>query len=855
VLRRWLNLFRRDRLEEELREELEFHRSQTQGSFGNMTKVQEEAREASTVAWLETLCQDVRIACRMLARSRIQSAVALTSIALSIAATSIVFAAVKAVLLDPLPYPKIDRIVQLRSDSPQAPSHSDWLFPNDAQEIARRTQTLDSVAVYGNAVFNLAGDTNEPPLALYGLQVSANLFPTLGVAPMLGRNISVEEDRPGQPREVILSYGIWSSRFHKDPKVIGQRLHVNGGDCLVIGVMAKGFDFPLVRGATRVPTRYVAFWTPMRMNRYTKPNQGAVQAIARLRNGVTVLQAQQDLNRISKELAHEYPNENRDRELKLGMFTDRMVKNVKKPLWIALAATLLFLLISSTNVATLLLARGAGRRREISIRMAIGAGRARIVRQLLTESMVLSLIGGACGYCLSIAAWKLLAADMPASVPRLDATRADPVVLMFAVATALATGLFFGIFPALRCAQQREPGLGAQNASIQRRDRTRGALVFAEVTTAMLLVLLGSKLLDSFVALLKTDLGFDQSVLAAVVLPPPERYRTPAEHANVYRRFLNAVRTMPGVKLAGTVDALPFSGENHGSFLSVDGGNQTVAEANLIGGDYLQAMGAVLKSGRWFQQDSSDDESQSVLINEDVAKRFWPASSGVGERLCIDCTPEHPNNWKHVIGVVSTMKHADVEAPVNGSIYLRSQALSAAAFLVIKTDRPPEEMKRAMQQAIASVDHDQPILLSATMADLVSDTLAARRFLTSLLTGLGALALTMALAGIYGVTSFTVAGRTQEIGIRIAVGATQGRVVRVIFQQGFVSVGAGIAAGSALAIVLQHIARSMMQGLEGGLAGGMAVAGSLVVLSSMAAFWIPARRAAKMQPTTALRAE
>jgi len=804
---------------------------------------------------METLLQDTRIAFRLMRRSPALTGIALLSIALSVGATAVVFTAVKAVLLDPLPYAHPKDLVQIRTDfSGGGQSHGDWVFWNDTQEIIRRTRTLESVGVYRNAVFDLGGGPSTPPQALYGIRATAGLFRTLGVAPMLGRNILPEEDQPGHAEEMILSYGLWTTRFQNDRNIVGRTVRVNGHNCLVIGVMPPGFNFPLRRAATRTPAPYVQFWAPFRTDRPASTS-GGLGMVGRLRSGVSLVEAREDLDSISHALAHDFPKTNGDRILRTASIADRAVGNARNALWFLMASAAIFLLIGCANVANLLLARGLLRRREVSVRMAVGAGRARIIRQLLTESCVLAVLGGSAGYLLTTAAWRFLPAMAPVSIPRLAAARADWTILLFTIALALVTGMLFGMAPALRSAAA--PDFTARGAASGRHDRTRAGLVMGEVAIAVALVLVGAQLLGNFIALLRTGPGFDADrVLASVVLPAPERYQTPAQRAAVYRRFLDAARAIPGVAKAGTVDALPFSGENHGGFISVNRvAGRFIAEIDIVGGDYLQTLGLHLASGRWFREEEMKSSNETAILNDIAAQHLWPGENAIGKQICIDCTLENPKNWKRVVGVVSSVRHADLDAPPGFNVYLSARALETAAFLVVRTDRPVRGFDQTIQRAIASVDPDQPVLLSASMQSLISDTIADRRFVLRLLVVTGCLALLMSIAGIYGVTSYTASRRTQEIGVRMALGATPGNVHALLFRQSFLTVIAGLAAGILIAVASTHALHGIMVGLESQNTKNFWMAACLVGLTAAAACWIPARRAIRIDPVSALRQE
>ena len=775
-----------------------------------------------------------------------------------------VFTAVRAVLVTPLPYSRPPELVQIRTEFPKfEPSHSDWALWSDAQEIARRSRTLATVASYHNEIFNLAGDGSTPPEALYGLRVTANLFPTLGVTPMLGRNILPDEDQPGHANEMILSYGLWVRRFNADPGIIGHTVTVDGRSCLIIGVMPREFDFPLRRAAVHTPSPYVDFWAPFRSGKPQAPT-AAVGVVARLRPGVSLSEAQQDIETISTDLSREFPATNRDHILHIGLLRDRMLGNAKDALWILMAAAVMFLLIGCANVANLLLARGIVRHREIAVRMALGASRSRVVQQLLTESCVLAVLGGMVGYVLTVVAWKALAGIAPVKVPRLGTAHADWRILVFSLAVALANGVLFGMLPAYRAGWMRanaNQDLRSHSGIAGRSDRVRGALVAAEVALALALVVVGGQLLASFAALLRTDPGFDaKHVTAFVVVPDAARYPTPEKWGTFYRRLLDLVRALPGVDSAGTDDALPFSGENTGGLVGKSAGGapesgQIPAEIDVVSAGYLQTMGIRLLQGRWMNEEDMNNSSDAAIVSDLVAKRLWPGESAIGKPVCVFCSPEQPNNWKRVVGVVSSSRHASMEGPPQqASVYLASGALQKAVFLVVRSDRPDFDIQKAIRQVIAGIDPNQPVLFSATMQSLIDDSLADRRFIMLLLALTGCLALAMAAAGVYGVAMYVTSRRTQEIGIRIALGATRGSVEALVFRQGFLTAMIGLIVGLGITLALMRIMRGMLPGLESG-KSGIWIEVALVALTAALGCWLPARRAAKMDPMLALRQE
>jgi predicted permease len=796
---------------------------------------------------------DIRQALRLLHRAPVVSAIAVLSTALSVGAIGTVFTAVQAVLIQPLPYARPDELVLFRADYRNVPeSQGDWIVRRDAEEILRRSTTLERAGVWANAVFDLAGDGKTPPEALYGTQVTASLLPTLGVTPMLGRNIEKSEESD-TGAEMILSYGLWQRRFHGDPGVVGRTVTANGRGCRIIGVMGPEFNFPMRREAAHTPQPYVEFWAPMSLEK-RNPTAGT-QMVARLKRGATLASAQQEVSAISATLVREFPDSDRNRILRVSRLRDRTVGEAGRALWFLMGAAGMFLLIGCANVANLLLARGFGRQREITVRVALGAGRRRIVQQLLTEGCVLAVLGGAAAYGVAVAAWRILPTLAPRTIPRLANAQTDWRVLLFALGAAVANGLLFGMAPAIRAS--RAGGLSVRGAAGQR-DWLRGGLIAAEVAITVALVVTGGRLLGSFMALLRIDPGFTPDhVLAAVVLPQPDRYRDPAARALVYRRFLAAARAIPGVVSAGTVDALPFSGENHGGFITTrteDIANHKwhlAPEVDIVGGDYLAAMGARLEEGRWFH----DEEQDTAIITDQIARRLWPGQSALDKRICVFCTPQLPDNWKRVVGVTSDMRHLGLEGDAGGSVYLAGDAMRRGQFLVIRTERPAAEYQEALRRAVASVDPQQPVLLSASMQALVSDSLAARRFLMLLLAATGGLALAMSAAGLYGVMAYMTSRRTQEIGIRMALGATPRNVHSMVFRDGFASVALGLGIGCAAMVASEKVLRAYLPGLTGGGTRDIWLAAAVVVTTAALACWIPSRKATLVDPISALRAE
>ncbi len=791
------------------------------------------------------------------------TAVALVSIAIGTGATAAVFAAVKAVLIEPFPYAKPSELVQIRTDDVRADPHSDWVSWSDMQDAARGTSAFASWGTYGYAVFNLAGDSGALPEALYGLTVSASLFETLGVAPMLGRNILPEEDQPKGACVIELSYGLWARRFNSDRAIVGRSVQMSGHACKVVGVMPPAFNFPMRLATTvRTPSPYIEFWAAPAV----RPKPELLQnredfgygAVARLRPGVTAAHASQELASISAELAREHPASNKARSMRALPLVERNLGISRSALWIAVGAAAMFMLIGCANVANLLLARGLARQREFAIRFAAGADRAAIVRQLISESMILATIGGLAGFLLAAMAWLVLPEFAPMSIPRLASARADAWVLVFTIAVSLINGAVFGALPAFR-ASARDPNQRLRESG--NGGGLRSYLVGAEAAFAVILVVTGSLLASTLTGLLRADTGFDSPhLLASIIVPSGGQYPTPESRATLWPRILDAVKTIPGVESAGTVDALPFSGENHALVVTADPvadsrDDGRAMETDFVSAEYLQTMEVRLIAGRWFRDEDVTAHRTVAIVDEIAARSLWPGGDAVGRRICVYCGPNRTPTWYDVVGVVSSIRHASLDEDPRPSVYLTGRAFESADFLVVRASHPTARMAQEIRRAVAAADPNQPVLLSATLSTLIGDSIADRRFVFSALSLTGILALLLAATGVYGVVSHATSKRAREIGIRMAIGAAPPHVVALIFGQGMRPVILGTAAGILGAIASVRLLRSAFTGLAPGNSGVFMLAISLVVVSAAAACVIPAFRAARLDPVVGLRQE
>ena len=804
------------------------------------------------------MAQTILHTLRLTRRNPAVTAVALASIAIGTSASAVVFAAVKTVLIQPFPYARPSELVQIRTDDLRSDSRQDWVNWSDMQEIARRSNSFASLGVSNYAILNLAGDANSLPEALYGLSISSSLFPTLGVKPMLGRNVLPEEDQPKHAQVILLSHGLWVRKFGSDRGVIGRTVQANGHAATIIGVMPPGFAFPMRLATTvRPPSPYSEFWAaplPVDKAKAQKREDYGYNGLARLKPGVTAAQASQEVAAISVELDREHPRARGFLALRAMPFVERSLGSSRTGLWLLFGASGLFMLIGCANVANLLLASGLSRQREFAIRVAVGANRSKIIRQLMIESSVLAVAGGIAGFILTALAWRLLPAIAPMSIPRLAAARADFPVFAFSVAISLLNGVLFGVLPAFRAAEL--------DSNLRVRESTsggglRGILVGAESAVAVILVVGGSLLAANLIHLLTTDPGFDAShVLASIIVPAGDQYPTPDSRARLWPKILERVRQLPGVDSAGTVDALPFSGENGGAPLAADASDHgPMAEIDAVSAEYLQTMGAKLLDGRWFREDDVLNHRHMIILDEIAARKIFPGGDAVGKRVCIACFPNQGPYWEDVIGVVSSMHHAAIDDPLAPAAYLSDHSYEAADFLVVRTQRPSAQLAQAIRRAVASADPNQPVLLSATMSTLIGDSIADRRFLYMTLSITGALALLLAAAGVYGVVSHATSRRTREIGIRMAIGATPLDVLRLVLGQGMRPVMFGVAAGIAGAIAVFRLLRSAFNGIDIVDSRVFFFAVVLVLAAASAACWMPAQRASKLDPVSGLKQE
>jgi putative ABC transport system permease protein len=810
---------------------------------------------------MDTFWQDIRYAFRMLLKNRGVTLVAILALALGIGANSAIFSVVNAVLLRPLPYEEPKRLVFLSEWSQQVPNMSismanfnDWRTTNTVFEsiVAFRTQ---------NAVLTGQGE----PERVQVRQMTAGLFPTLRIKPILGRAMTPEEDKVGAERVVLLSEGFWARRFGRDPNILNKLLTLNGESYTVIGVLPTAG----LHSTWRQFDLFSSLWRfeDRDGGPQNRGNHPGIYAFARMKPGVTVEKARAEMRDIAKRLEQQYPNSNTGDSVTVLPLLDAIVgEDLPTELGVLLCAVGFVLLIACANVANLLLARAAERQKEMAVRAALGASRGRLVRQLLTESVLLAIVGGALGLLLAGWAGDALVTAAPANIPRIQEVSMDRGVLAFTLCVSIFTGLFFGMFPALHISRTdlhetlKEGGRGG-SAGLGRQ-RMRSALVVGEVAISIVLLVGAGLMLKSLYNVLHADGGIDsRGVLTASLTLPEAEFKDDTQRRQFIQQLVEKLKAIPGVEAAGF--KLPLLGgwqtafiiegrpiPQPGQFLSTDYGRITP--------DTLRAMGIRLLRGRYFTDQDNENAPLVCIIDETMASSQWPAEDPLGKRIALGGLPPagQPTKWITVVGVARHVKHYGVDQPSRVELYIpAAQRSSTGGWLVLRTARDPASLAPAMREAVKSINPNVPLFAVRPMEEIVSDSTAPRRLSVLLLGAFAALALVLAAIGIYGVMSYFVIQRSHEIGIRMALGAQREDILRLVVRQGLGLAALGLAIGLGASLYLSRFLTTQLFGVQTKDAGTYATIPLLLALVALAACYIPARRATKVDPMLALRYE
>ena len=872
----------RNRKEREMDEEMRFHIEahaadlvgrgvaqqealrQARVEFGGIETVKEECRDALGVSFLETLAQDVRQGIRGMLRTPVFTAIALIVLALGIGANTAIFSVVDAVLLRPLAYRDSDRLVTIlmNGDGPvSAGNYIDW-----------RDQSRSFTAVSAAEAWspNLTGI--DSPEHIPGLKVTQDLFPMLGIGPMLGRLFVPGEDKEGADREVILSHKLWQRRFSSDPNVLGKAIVLDGNGYVIVGVMPQQFQFAPF-WATKAE-----LWVPGAFGPGVHAGGGSLRLFARLKDGVSLTQARAEIASITARLEQQYPGTNRN--VVVTPLKEKVVGPIETPLLVLLAAVAFVLLITCANVAHMLLARAATRQKEIAVRAALGARRGRLIRQFLTESLLLGGAGGVLGLLIAVLGTRALIAMSPTNIPRVQTVSIDLHAALFLFAATILTSVGFGLVPAFQASSVnvndtlkeggRSGGEGVQ------RNHLRSLLVVSEFALALMLLIGAGLMIRTFAALAAVDPGFNpHNVISMIVSVAGSKEADAGRRELFYRQLIERVRSLPGVQAAGAINHLPLAGDLWGWHFAIEGrpkprpGEAPGAVYRMVTPGYFAAMRLPIVRGRDITDSDNATAPGVIIINQQAARQYWPGEDPLGKRVSFDDDTKNPKTWLTIVGIAKDAKQdswTDKATPeaylaaFQNHDYLGDSGTEASSHmdyitLVVRTAGDPAAVASAMKEAAWSFDHNLAISQVVTMDGVVSEANAQPRFEMLLLTIFAAVALVLAAVGIYGVISYSASRRTHEIGVRMSLGATRGDVLLLVVRQGMWLAVAGSVSGIAGALLLSRLMAKLLYGVQptdpatfGAVAAGLGVV-------AMLACYIPARRAMHIDPMAALRYE
>jgi putative ABC transport system permease protein len=802
---------------------------------------------------MRTLWQDLRHSARMLMKKPGFTLIVILTLALGVGANTAIFSVVNAVLLRPLPYQNPDRLVRLWESNTKrglpegaasAPNFEDW---------RKRNQVFEQLAAQETTTYNLTG--GGEPERVAAANVTANLFPTLGVSPALGRNFLPEEEQGGGGQVALLSYGLWQRRFGADPKLIGRSIQLNGAAYTVVGVMPDGFQFP----------QGIALWTPLVLDPAVFPwradrSNHNLSVIGRLKPGVSLAEAQAAMDTLTRQLEQEYPASNAGWGARLRTFYDWLLpEELRRAFWVLLGAVGFMLLIVCANVANLLLARATSRRREVAIRSALGASRARLMRQFFTESMLLALLGGVAGLLFAWWGMDLLVTSLPQNVPRLNDVRLDSRVLGFTLSISMLASVIFGLAPALQASRANlsasfKEGGGATGGA---RRRMRHALVVVEIALAVTLLIGAGLLAQSFVRLGRVAFGFDsENLLAMQTALPVAQYREKNQQAAFYRQALERIRVLPGVVGASAVIWPALGGGNWAMEVTIEGRPEAKsaalsASARAVMPNFFGTMRIPILRGRDFTE-QDDENSTSIIISDAMARRFWPNEDPIGKRF----RPGVFNSWMTVVGVVGDVRDIRPDQEPAPAFYFSAPYLDfRAVTILVRGAGNPESLTASVRAEIAAMDRNLPVYNIRTMSAILSRATDQPRFQATLLGLFALVALILATMGVYGVMSYAVTQRAPEIGVRMALGAQRRDVLKLILGGGMAVALSGVTIGLLASIALTRLLKSLLFGVSATDPLTFGLIALLLILAALLACWIPARRATKVDPIIALRYE
>jgi putative ABC transport system permease protein len=810
---------------------------------------------------METFLQDLRYGVRMLLKKPGFTVVAVLTLALGIGANTAIFSVINGVLLRSLPYTEPERLVALWETNPKLGTES-----RNRNEVAMgnfldwrsQNESFEQVGALYYTNVNLTG-TGEPE-QIQSAIVTVNLFETLGLQPVNGRSFLSEEEKPGSPRVVVVSHELWQRRFGSDPNLVGKTFTLNGNPSTVVGIMPPGFEL-------QFPTnRQVEMWLPMRIDTANADRKAHyLYVLGRLKKEASLEQAQSEMTAIAARLQQKYPDTNAEKGANVIALQSQLIGDVRSYLYVLFAAVGFVLLIACANVANLLLVRVSARHKEIAIRQALGASRGRLIRQLLTEALALSFIGGLLGLLLARWGIDLLVALTPSDVPRLGEIRMHTAVFGWTFAVSLLAGVLFGLAPALQASkpdlnESLKESSGRSTGGVQR-NRIRSLLVISEVALALVLLIGAGLMIKSFMRLQQVKPGFEPDGLLTMSLSLPRQKYNESQKANLFfDQLFERIKTVPGVEAVGGTDPLPLSNSNATTGFVVEGGpllpmadRPEVGERAVTPG-YFETMRIPVLKGRSFTEQDRSNTPLSVIVNEALARRYWPDEEVIGKRLGFNESDKQ--DWYEIVGIVGNVKHDRLAAEPKPELFFAyRQYPKNFMSLVVRASSDPANLSAALREQVLAVDPDQPVFDIKTMNERMSKSMAQNRFVMLLLTIFSALALILAAVGIYGVMSYAVTQRTHEIGIRLALGAQTGDVLKMVVGQGLALTLAGVAAGVVGAVALTRLMSSLLFEVSATDWLTFMLVALLLTGVALAACFVPARRATRVDPMVALRHE
>jgi len=802
---------------------------------------------------MDTLLRDIRYGVRSLLKRPAFTLIAVITLALGIGANTAIFSVVNTVLLRPLPYRNAERVVTIWQNNTKAGVQRNDVSPAnflDWQEQSRSFESMAGIEPFG---FSMIG--NGEPERFQAWLVTAGFFETLGTNSLHGRSLISQDYQPGNERVVVISHGLWQRRFGGDQNLVGQKLTLNGQPYTVVGVMPPEFQFPADR----------EIWAPRVLREHDRELRGPTywNVIARLKPGVTINQAQDEMNAIAARLASQYPDANGGMGSTVVSLPEQLTGHIRSALWILLGAVGFVLLIACANVANLLLVRGAERHREFAIRSALGAARVRLIRQLLTESLLLALLGGAGGLLLASWGIRLILSLNSAKIPRIEYVGMDTRVLLFAIGVSLFTAILFGLIPATQFSRPdlqstlKEGGRGAVTGST--RHWMRNSLVVAEVAVALVLLTGAGLLVRSFISVMRVDPGFDKERVLALQVFLSRNYQNPEQITGFFDQSLEKLMSVPGVQSAAVVASPPFINLEQDAAFTIHGqpappkGREPSAFYTEVSPEYLRALTVPLRRGRFFTNFDNRDSGLVVVVNQTMARRYFPNEDPVGKRLTIIF--DQPET-REIVGVIGDVLHSGLDSGARPEMFVPYwQSPNPQMTFVVKTTPDAAAMLPAVKAAIREINRNQTFAKVATMEQLVNDSLRQRRFNLFLLVSFAVLALVLAGIGVYGSINYSTRQRTHEIGLRMALGAKPSDVLRLIVGHGLALSLTGIGIGLAVSFALTRLMKGLLFGISATDPLTFVAISMLLTSIGLLASWIPARRATKVDPLVALRYE